>query len=154
MLRARFQEEMKTAMKAKDAVRTSTIRLIIAELKMKDIEVRTQGHDSEGVGEGVILSMLENMLKKRAESAVMYRQGGRPELAAKEEAESAIIRSYLPAPLSDEGTREAIDTAIKTTGAQSLKDMGAVMTYLKEQHAGQIDFSKVSGLVRAALGAS
>ena len=151
MLRERFSEDLKTAMKAGEKRRLSTIRLIQAALKDKDIELR-------GVGKGPaseedILALLQKMIKQRQESIVMYEQGGRAELAQQEREEAEVINSYLPRQMDETEIGAAIDAAIAETGAASVKDMGKVIAKLRADYAGRMDFGKVSGLVKAKLGA-
>jgi uncharacterized protein YqeY len=148
MLRENFTAELKTAMKAGDKRRVETLRMVTAALKDKDIEARGAGKQ---VGEDDILALLQKLVKSRQESAEIYAQNARPELAEKEREEIAIISSFLPQPLSDEDIAAAIEAAIAETGAASVKDMGKVVALLKAQHAGKVDFGKVSGLVKAAL---
>lgn len=148
MLRETFTAELKTAMKAGDKRRVDTIRMITAALKDKDIEARTSGKD---VGEEEILALLQKLVKSRQESMTIYEQNGRPELAQQEREEIAVISTFLPQPLSEAEVAEAIKAAIAETGAGSIKDMGKVVAALKAAHAGKMDFSKVSGLVKAAL---
>jgi hypothetical protein len=148
MLREKFTTELKTAMKAGDKRRVETIRMVTAALKDKDIEARTSG---KAVGEEEILALLQKMVKSRQESMGIYEQNARPELAAQEREEIAIISSLLPQPLSEAEVAEAIKAAIAETGAASIKDMGKVVAALKAAHAGKMDFGKVSGLVKAAL---
>jgi uncharacterized protein YqeY len=151
MLRARFTTEMKEAMKAGDKGRLATVRMIQAALKDKDIEARGLG--KEPASDEEILSLLQKMTKQRTESAAVYEQGGRPELAANERAEIAIIESFLPKQMDQAETQAAIDAAIAETGAAGPKDMGKVIAALKGQFAGRMDFGKASGLVKAALAA-
>lgn len=146
-LRERFKEEIKVAMKAKEAEKLSTLRMISAKLKDLDINARPKG--IEAVGEDEIISMLKGMIKSRRESVEMYKQAGRDELVAKEEAEIAIIESFLPAQLDDAGVAKAVDEAIEKTGAASIKDMGKVMAFLKEHYGAVLDFSKVGPLIKA-----
>ncbi|MBB4198502.1 glutamyl-tRNA amidotransferase [Rhodoblastus sphagnicola] len=148
MLREKFTAELKTAMKAGDKRRVETIRMITAALKDKDIEARTSTKD---VTEEDILALLQKLVKSRQESMAIYEANARPELAAQEREEIAVISSFLPQPLSEEETAEAIKAAIAETGASSIKDMGKVVAALKAAHAGKMDFGKVSGLVKAAL---
>ncbi len=149
-LRDRFMDELKTAMKAGDKGKVAAVRLIQAALKEKDIEARGAGKGQAGDDE--ILSMLQKMIKQRQESAAIYAANGRPELAEGENAEIAIISSYLPKQMSEDEVKEAIRAAIAQTGAASMKDMGKVVGALKAQFSGQMDFAKASGLVKAALG--
>jgi uncharacterized protein YqeY len=151
MLRARLTTEMKEAMKAGDKERLATVRMIQAALKDRDIEAR--GNGKEPISEDEILSLLQKMIKQRTESASVYEQGGRPELAANERAEIAIIESFLPKQMDEAETTAAIDAAIAETGAAGPKDMGKVIAALKGAYAGRMDFGKASGLVKAALAA-
>ena len=151
MLRARFTTEMKEAMKAGDKGRLATVRMIQAALKDKDIEARGLG--KEPASDEEILSLLQKMIKQRTESADVFEQGGRPELAANERAEIAIIESFLPKQMDEAETQAAIDAAIAETGAAGPKDMGKVIAALKGAYAGRMDFGKASGLVKAALAA-
>jgi len=148
-MRAQFMDEMKTAMKAGDKERVGAIRLIIAALKEKDIEARGAGRGEASQEE--ILGVLQKMIKQRQESAEVYDKGGRPELAAGERAEIAVISGFLPAQMSEDEVKAAIATAIAETGAASMKDMGKVVASLRGQFAGRMDFGKASGLVKAAL---
>ena len=150
MLRDRLSETLKVALKAKEARTVSTVRLILAALKDRDIAAR--GNDNpDGISDEEILGMLQTMIKQRSESAKLYRDGERPELAASEEAEIEIIKGFLPTQLSAGEMRQAIATAIAETGAGSIKDMGQVMGLLKAHFAGQMDFSTASQEVKAAL---
>ncbi|WP_342105976.1 GatB/YqeY domain-containing protein [Methylobacterium sp. SI9] len=151
MLRARFTTEMKEAMKAGDKERLATVRMMQAALKDRDIEARGTGKDP--ISDDEILSLLQKMIKQRTESANVYEQGGRPELAANERAEIAIIESFLPKQMDEAETQAAIDAAIAETGAAGPKDMGKVIAALKGAYAGRMDFGKASGLVKAALAA-
>ena len=148
MLREQFTSELKTAMKAGDKRRVETIRMISAALKDKDIAARGAG---EEVGEDDILALLQKLVKSRQESAEIYEQNGRPELAEKEREEIAVIASFLPQPMSEDEVKAAIGAAIADLGASSIKDMGKVIAELKARHAGKMDFAKVSGQVKAAL---
>ena len=150
-LRTRFTEELKTSMKAGDTARTSTLRMILAKLKDTDIAARKTPQDP-GVPEEQIVSMLRGMAKSRAESVVLYRQGNRPELAAKEEAEIAVIEGFLPRQMDQAGTEAAVADAIAETGATAIKDMGKVMAALKAKHAAVLDMAKVGPIVKAKLG--
>ncbi|MDP4023945.1 GatB/YqeY domain-containing protein [Methylobacterium sp. NEAU 140] len=150
-LRERFTAEMKEAMKAGDKAKLATVRMIQAALKDKDIEARGLGKDPAGDDE--ILSLLQKMIKQRTESAGVYEQGGRPELAANERSEIAIIEGFLPKQMDEAETRAAVEAAILETGAAGPKDMGRVIAALKGTFAGRMDFGKASGLVKAALAA-
>ncbi|MCJ2118632.1 GatB/YqeY domain-containing protein [Methylobacterium sp. J-001] len=151
MLRARLTTEMKEAMKAGDKDKLATVRMIQAALKDKDIEARGLG--KEPASDEEILSLLQKMIKQRTESASVYDQGGRPELAANERAEIAIIEAFLPKQMDEAEMRAAVDAAILETGAAGQKDMGRVIAALKGTFAGRMDFGKASGLVKAALAA-
>lgn len=151
MLRARLTTEMKEAMKAGDKDKLATVRMIQAALKDKDIEARGLG--KEPASDEEILSLLQKMIKQRTESAAVYEQGGRPELAANERAEIAIIEAFLPKQMDEAEMKAAVDAAILETGAASQKDMGRVIAALKGTFAGRMDFGKASGLVKAALAA-
>ena len=149
-LRARFTAELKTAMMAKDAARTSTIRMIMAKLKDTDIAARPSGVDQ--VPEEQIISMLRGMVKSRRESVELYRQGGRQELADKEAAEIAVIESFLPQQMDDAALAAAVDAAVAESGASSIKEMGKVMAVLKAKYAATLDMGKAGPLVKARLG--
>ena len=149
-LRSRFTAEMKTSMLAKDAPRTSTIRMIMAKLKDVDINARPSG--VEKVPDEQIVAMLRGMAKSRRESVELYRQGNRPELAEKEEAEIAVIESFLPQQMSDADMQSAVAAAVAEAGASSIKEMGKVMAVLKAKHAASLDMGKAGPMVKAALG--
>lgn len=151
MLRERFTDDVKTAMKAGDKARLSTIRLIQAALKDKDIEARGQGKGP--VPEDEILALLQKMVKQRQESLAIYESNARPELAAQERGEIDVISSFLPQPLGEAEVDAAISAAIAETGAASVKDMGKVIAKLRADHAGRMDFGKVSGRVKDKLAA-
>lgn len=149
-LRSRFTEELKSSMRAGDAPRTSTLRMIMAKLKDTDIAARPSGVDK--VPEEQIVAMLRGMAKSRRESVEMYRQGNRPELAAKEEAEIAVIEGFLPQQMDEAATTAAVEATIAETGATSIKEMGKVMAALKAKHAATLDMAKVGPIVKAKLG--
>ena len=149
-LRESFTQDLKEAMKAGDAARTSTLRMILAKLKDVDIAARPKG--VQAVPDDEVLAMLRGMVKSRRESVELYRQGGRPELAAKEEAEIAVIESFLPQQMDEAATRAAIEAAIAETGATGVKEMGKVMAVLRAKHAASMDLGKAGPLVKAALG--
>jgi uncharacterized protein YqeY len=149
-LRAQLNDSMKEAMKAKDAKRLATLRLVLAALKDKDIAARSET-SRELLGDDEILSLMAKMIKQREESAAVYRQGGRPELAENEEAEIVIIRSFMPAQMDEAAMKAAIAKTIAEVGAASIKDMGKVMAVLKERYAGQMDFGKASAATKDAL---
>ena len=148
-LREDFMDQMKASMKAGDAPRTSTLRMILAKLKDTDIASRPKGVDKIPADE--ILAMLRTMQKSRRESVGLYRQGNRPELAAKEEAEIAVIEAFLPAQMDPAATQAAVAAAVAETGAASVKDMGKVMAALKAKHGATLDMGQVGALVKAAL---
>ncbi|MEL7299119.1 MAG: GatB/YqeY domain-containing protein [Pseudomonadota bacterium] len=150
-LRSRLSDGVKDAMKAKDSQRLSTLRLINAALKEKDIVARSEGR-GEQVGEDEILALLGKMVKQRQESARVYEEGGRIELAEQELQEIGIIEDYLPRQLDEAETEAAISEAIEEVGAESLRDMGPVMGALKSKFTGRMDFGKVGPLVKAKLG--
>jgi len=150
--REEFSAALKEAMKNKDQATLSTVRLIQAALKDKDIVARGNGN-AEGISEAEILSMLQSMVKQRAESAKTYREANRPELADKEDAEIAIIEGFLPKQMSDDEAAAAIEAVIKDIGAADIKDMGKVMNELKARYAGQLDFGKAGGTVKQKLSA-
>ncbi|WP_420403543.1 GatB/YqeY domain-containing protein [Nisaea sp.] len=150
MMRAAFSDALKEALKEKDQCAVSTIRLILAALKDRDIAARGNGK-TDGISEDEILSMLQTMLKQRTESIRMYEQGGRLELAEQEKAEMEVIRRFMPQQLDDAEMNAAVETVVKEIGAKELKDMGRAMAALKERYAGRMDFSKASGIVRQML---
>lgn len=150
-LRTRFTDDMKTAMKAGDSATTATIRLIIAAMKMKDVDARGAG--KEQAGEAELFSMMQTMIKQRQESSKVFRDNARPELADKEDAEIKIIENYLPKQMSDSDVDAAITALIAELGVTSAKDMGKVIGALKTKYAGQIDMGKASGMVKAKLAA-
>jgi len=150
IMRDDIQTALKSAMKSGNTKELSTLRLISAALKDRDIAARSKGN-ADGISDDEILSMLQTMIKQRQESSKMYREGGRDELAQSEEEEITIIQGFMPEQMDEEAVAEAINAAISSTGAESIKDMGKVMGYLKENHAGQMDFGMASGLIKARL---
>ncbi len=150
-LREQFTEQLKSSMKAGDAPRTLTLRMIMAKLKDVDIAARPKGIDK--VPDDEILSMLRGMVKSRRESVEMYTQGNRPELVAKESAEIAVIESFLPQQMDESGIEQAVAAAIAETGAGSIKDMGKVMAALRARHAAALDMAKAGPVVKAKLSA-
>lgn len=150
-MREQFTTALKEAMKAGEKARLGTIRLIQAAIKDKDIEARGAGRELATNEE--ILALLQKMVKQRQESAAVYRQNGRPELADGEEAEIVVIQSFMPAQMSEDEVKAAIAAAVSETGAAGMKDMGKVIALLKEKFTGQMDFAKASALVKAALSA-
>ena len=148
-LRESFTEQMKLSMKAGTPARTSSLRMIMAKLKDADIAARPKG--IEQIPEEDIVAMLRGMVKSRRESVEMFTQGNRPELAAKEEAEIAVIEGFLPNQMDDAAMRQAVADAVKETGAASIKDMGKVMAVLKAKHAASLDMAKAGPMVKAQL---
>lgn len=150
MLRTRISDALKTAMKSKQTHTVSTVRLIMAALKDRDIAARPKGN-GDGISDDEILSMLQSMIKQRRESVEMYEKGGRAELAQQEESEIKIIQTFLPEQMDDAALSAAVKEVVKEAGATSLKDMGKVMGLLKERYAGEMDFSKASAQVKNQL---
>jgi len=151
VLRDEINSALKDAMKARDELRVSTLRLVNAAIKNAEIEAETTRKGA--LSDGDLLGLLQKMVKQREESVAIYDQAGRKDLADRERGEIEIIRAYLPKPMSDAEAKAAIAEAIKATGAQGIKDMGKVMAALKQSHAGRIDFGKASGLVKGLLSA-
>ena len=148
-MRERFTQEMKDAMKAGDKRKLSTVRLIQAALKDKDIEARGAGKGQ--ASDEDILALLQKMIKQRQESIGIYEQAGRTELAQQEREEAEIIAEYLPKQMDEAEVRGAIQAAMAETGAASLKDMGKVISALRGKYAGRMDFGKASALVKEML---
>ena len=149
-MRETITAALKLATKAQDKRRLSTLRLVSAAIKDRDIAARTAGKGEATDAE--LLELFAKMIKQREESEKIYRDAGRAELAQQEAEEIAIIREFLPEQLSEDDTQKAIAEAIAEAGATSVKDMGKVMAALKTRYAGQIDFAKASALVKAKLG--
>jgi len=149
-LRDEFSNALKEAMKAKAQKRVSTLRLVLAALKDRDIANRSE-ESRAGIGDDEILLLLAKMIKQREESAATYDGGGRPELAAAEREEIAIIQEFLPKQLSEAEVADVAKAAIAELGAGSMKDMGRVIAALKERYAGRMDFAKASGVVKGLL---
>lgn len=147
MLRERFAADLKDAIRSKDAPRVSTLRLILAAVKDRDIAARTED-SSEGVDEAEVLAILGRMVKQRQDSARAYEEGGRLDLAEAERAEIRIIKGYLPRQMSEDEVRVAIAQAVADTHAASIRDMGKVMAELKARHAGKMDFARASATVK------
>jgi len=148
-LRDQFTDQLKVSMKAGDSARTSTLRMILARLKDTDIAARPKGIDK--VPDDEVLSMLRGMVKSRRESVLLYKQGNRPELAAKEDAEIAVIEAFLPNQMDDAAVEAAVAAAIAETCASTIKDMGKVMATLRAKHAAALDMAKAGPLVKAKL---
>ena len=146
-LRTRISDALKQAMKDKAADRLSTLRLISAAIKDKDIAARATGND-DGVPEAEVLAILGKMAKQRMESARAYEEGGRLDLAEREREEITVIEEFLPRQLSDEETTAAVDKAIAEVGATSIRDMGKVIGLLKGKYTGQMDFGVVGPMVK------
>jgi uncharacterized protein YqeY len=149
-LRMRISDALKQAMKDKAAERLSTLRLINAAIKDKDIAARAGGND-DGVPEAEVLSILSKMSKQRLESARAYEEGGRLDLADRERSEIEVIEEFLPRQLSAEETTAAVDAAVAEIGATSIRDMGKVMGLLKERYTGQMDFGAVGPMIKDRL---
>lgn len=151
MLRQAFADRLKGAMKARDARTVSTVRLILAGLKDRDIAARTEGN-RDGLAEPEIARMLQAMIKQRRELIVLYEQGKRADLAQQEREEIAVIESFLPRQMNEDEIEAAALAAIAETEAAGIKDMGKVMAILRERHAGAIDFSRAGTAVKRLLG--
>lgn len=152
MLRQKLNDTLKDAMRAKEERKVSTIRLINAALKDRDIQARGNGN-ADGISDDEVLALLQSMVKQRRDSIEAYTKGGRLDLAQQEAEEIGYIEKFLPKQLSSEETVAAIDEAIKQIGADCIKDMGKVMNHLKTTYAGRMDFTKVSGAVKDRLNA-
>ena len=150
MLRNSIPEALRVALKQQDKRCISTVRLIMAALKDRDIAARGKG-DTEGISDDEILQMLQTMVKQRRESIQMYEDGGRKELAEQEAKEITIIERFLPQQLDEEQINLIVEKTINEIGADSVKDMGHIMSELRNNYAGQMDFSKASGLVKQKL---
>lgn len=150
MIREELKKQLIDAMKSKQDIKTTTIRLINAAIKQKDIEVRPSGN-VDGIDDAAILGLMQSMIKQRRESIDMYKNGGRVDLADKEQAEIDIIQTFLPTQMSAEESKAAIAAVIAQTGAASIKDMGKVMGMLRTKYAGQMDFGAASNLIKEAL---
>jgi uncharacterized protein len=149
MMRDIFANELKESLKARDARRTGTIRLIQTAIKDRDIANRGVGKDP--VSDDEIMQILTKMIKQRDESATIYDGANRPELAAQEREEIEVIRGFMPEQIPEEKVRELCQSVISETGAAGLRDMGKCMNVLKEKYPGQIDFAKASGMVKDLL---
>ena len=148
MIRDDINKALTEAQKARNERTVSTLRMVNSTLKNADIEARTTG---KPLGDAEVLGILQKMIKQRQESVEMYRQGAREDLVKQEEEEIAVISAYLPKQMSEADVAAAIDAAIAETGAASMKDMGKVIALLRGKYAGQMDFGKASGLVKAKL---
>lgn len=152
MLREQLSDALKDAMRAKNQRVLSTVRLILAALKDRDIAARGKGN-LDGITDDDVRQMLSSMIKQRRESITLYEQGGRLDLAQQEQEEIVVIERFLPQQLDEVASNEAIATTIRDLGATGIKDMGRVMAALKERYAGSMDFTRASAQVKAALGA-
>ncbi len=152
MLRTKFKDELKRAMQAKEQTAVSTLRLVNAALKDRDIAARGKGN-MDGISDEEILTMLQSMIKQRRDSIAMYEKGGRPELAEREANEITVIENFLPKQFSEAEIQDVIAKVMSDVDAQGLKDMGKIMGILKKEYNGQMDFSKASGMVKDSLAA-
>ncbi len=150
MIRTELNEALKVSMKAQEKCAVSTIRLILAALKDRDICARADGND-DGVSDDEVLALLQTMVKQRDESIRLYEEGGRLELAEQEREEVEVIRRFMPQPLEGEDLDSAVKDVIREIGARDMKDMGKTMALLKQRYPGRMDFAKASGMVRQAL---
>ena len=152
-LKTRVSDALKQAMREKEAARLSTLRLINAAIKDREIAGRTSGDDeTAGVGDAEVMEILSRMIKQRQDSIRAYEEGGRLELAERERAEVAVIQEFLPKRLDEAETEAAIESAIQKTGASTIRDMGRVMAELKARHTGRMDFAAIGPKVKARLG--
>ncbi len=150
-LRARIQADTKEAMKSKDAPRLSTLRLISAAIKDREIAARGENTEHPGLTDGDLVAILSKMVKQRQESARAYEEGGRLELAEKEEAEIKVIQAYLPRQLDEAEVKSAIEKVVADLNASSIRDMGRVMAELRARYAGQMDFGAVGPMIKEKL---
>jgi uncharacterized protein YqeY len=150
-LRDTFTTVLKESLKAGDQRRLSTVRMILAALKERDIDARGKGNP-DGIAEADIQRMMQGLIKQRREAIDLYKQGNRPELAQQEQEEIAVIESFLPQQMDEAATTAAVAAAITETGAASIKDMGKVMAALRTKHAATLDMAKAGPLVKAKLG--
>lgn len=153
MLRTRLNEALKEAMRSKNQRAVSTVRLILAALKDRDIAARTRGV-TDGIDESEIMALLQTMIKQRQESIRLYEQGGRCELAEQEREEIAVIETFLPKQLTEAETEQAVGDLIAETGATCVKDMGRTMAELRARFAGRMDFTRASTIVKQKLAGS
>ncbi|MGQ4273163.1 GatB/YqeY domain-containing protein [Terrihabitans sp. B22-R8] len=149
-MREAINAALKEAMKAGDKERLSTLRLMNAAIKDRDIEARGAG--KEPLNEEELLQLFQKMVKQRQESAKVYEENNRPELAAQERNEIGVIQNFMPAQMDEAAMAAAVDAIVTEIGAAGLKDMGRVMAALKERHTGTMDFGKANGLVKQRLG--
>ncbi|MFM8746357.1 MAG: GatB/YqeY domain-containing protein [Aestuariivirga sp.] len=151
-LRDEISAAVKEAMKSGDKKRLGTLRLMQAAIKDKDINARTDGHDSALTPDAGLQELFAKMVKQRQDSVAAYEQGGRPELAQSEKDEIAVIQSFMPKQLSEDEAKAAVALVIGAVGATSVKDMGKVMAELKLRYAGQLDMARAGGIVKSLLG--
>ena len=149
-LRTRLNDTMKTALKAQDKRVLSTVRLILAAIKDRDIAARGKGN-RDGLPDEEILGVLQTMIRQRQEAAELYAKGNRPELVEQEKGEIVVIETFLPQQMSEAEMGQAIDAAVAETGATNMKDMGRAMAALRAKHAGKMDFAKASAKLREKL---
>ncbi|MFY9641604.1 MAG: GatB/YqeY domain-containing protein [Rhodomicrobium sp.] len=150
MIREKLTGALKEAMRAKAEPATTTIRMINAAIKQKDIDVARPRGDQQ-IGDDEVLNLLQGLIKSRRESIELYKQGNRQDLVSKEEAEIAVVEQFLPAQLNEEQTKTAVRELAASLGASSVKDMGKVMAALKSKYAGQLDMTKASAIVKQVL---
>ena len=150
MIRDKISQALKDAMKAKDEVKTTTLRMVNAAIKQKDIDV-ARARGDQHISQDEVLNLLQSLIKSRRESIELFKQGGRQDLVDKEVAEIGIIEQFLPKQMNEEETRAAIHDLVVSLGASSVKDMGKVMAALKSKYAGQLDMTKASAAVKDVL---
>lgn len=150
MLRTRLDEALRAALRARDGCATSTLRLILAALKDRDIAERGKGNPT-GLSDEQVVALLQSMIKQRQESIRLYRQGGREDLAKQEADEIVVIEQFMPPQMDERGIEEAVTAAIAELEAKTLKDMGRVMSLLKARYAGQMDLKKAGVLLKERL---
>ena len=151
MIRERFSGDLKQALQAQDAARAATLRLVCAAIKDRDAN-RAGGDESGGAGDAEVLEVLERMIRQREESARLYEESGRLDLAEAERREVGVLRDYMPKPMSEAEVRDAIDAAIAGTGAESIRDLAKVIAYLKAHHQGRMDFARACLAVKQVFG--
>ncbi len=150
MIREKISQVLKESMKAKDEAKTTTLRMVNAAIKQKDIDV-ARARGDQHIGDEEVLNLMQSLIKSRRESIELYKQGGRQDLVDKEAAEIAIIEQFLPKQMSGDETKAVIRELVASLGASSVKDMGKVMAALKSKYAGQLDMTKASAAVKEAL---
>jgi uncharacterized protein len=150
MIRDKISQVLKDAMRAKDEVKTTTLRMVNAAIKQKDIDV-ARARGDQHISQDEVLNLLQSLIKSRRESIELYKQGGRQDLVDKEETEIGIIEQFLPKQMNEEETRAAIRDLVASLGATSVKDMGKVMAAIKSKYAGQLDIAKASAAVKDVL---